>query len=129
MSAQILQEAINRPTQIIQGKPTSKPNYWVFIKKDSPNKISVLEVSEAKEGIEIVGWRMENDKAVARIEKNVRKEGGQVLIEGDFSPAAADLSDFQPDAASVTCGRLYAGGYPGDFNHAHWLQFTICHTG
>jgi hypothetical protein len=76
MSAQILQETINRPTQIIQGKPTSKPNYWVFIKKDSPNKISVLEVSEAKEGIEIVGWRMGNDKAVARIEKE-RPEGGR----------------------------------------------------
>jgi hypothetical protein len=62
MSAQILQETINRPTQIIQGKPTNKPNYWVFIKKDSPNKISVLEVSEAKEGIEVVGWWMGDDK-------------------------------------------------------------------
>jgi hypothetical protein len=48
MSAQILQETINRPTQIIQGKPTNKANYWVFIKKHSPNKISILEVSEAK---------------------------------------------------------------------------------
>jgi hypothetical protein len=102
MSAQILQETINRPTQIIQGKPTNKPNYWVFIKKDSPNKISVLEVSEAKEGIEVVGWWMGDDKAVARIEKNARKEGGQILIEGDFSPTAADLSDFQPDTNTIS---------------------------
>jgi hypoxanthine phosphoribosyltransferase len=45
---------------------------------------------------------MGDDKAVARIEKNARKEGGQVLIEGDFSPTAADLSDFQPDTNTIS---------------------------
>lgn len=75
----------------------TKPTYWVAIKSSSISSLVVIEVSETKEFIEIVGWRYANEKNLAQLERQAQREGGQFLIlfpEGDM---AAGLSALPSD--------------------------------
>jgi hypothetical protein len=90
----ILKEAIYSPTKLIQDKPKTKPDYWVFVKENGKNKISVIELSEHKDSYEIIGWRYTDKKGLENIKKRAEREGGQVLITNSeqVEKGAADLS-------------------------------------
>ena len=53
-SRKILSFALYNPDIIGQTQPTQRPNHWVAIQLDEKSPITVLEVNENKENIEIV---------------------------------------------------------------------------
>ncbi len=114
-NAEILQQAIYAPDEIIQSKPGSKPNYWTFIKSDEKSKISVIEISEGKDQYEIVNWYEASPKFVEKIRSRAKREGGRFLItEGLSSQGAADLSALPSNPNSKVTqsdgdGQLYQG--------------------
>ena len=61
-SRQILNNALYSPNKYGKNRPVTKPTYWVAIKSSSISSLVVIEVSETKEFIEIVGWRYANEK-------------------------------------------------------------------
>ena len=96
-SRQILNNALYSPNKYGKNRPVTKPTYWVAIKSSSISSLVVIEVSETKEFIEIVGWRYANEKNLAQLERQAQREGGQFLIlfpEGDM---AAGLSALPSD--------------------------------
>ena len=96
-SRTILRNALYSPDKYGRNRPITKPTYWVAIKSSSISSIVVIEVSEMKEFVEIVGWRYANAKHLAQLEKQAQREGGQFLIlfpEGDM---AAGLSALPSD--------------------------------
>lgn len=99
-SRTILRNALYSPNKYGRNRPITKPTYWVAIKSSTVNSIIVIEVSETKEFVEIVGWRYANAKHLAQLEKQAQREGGQFLIlfpEGDMAAGLSALpSDLLP---------------------------------
>ncbi|OGV45214.1 MAG: hypothetical protein A2017_06645 [Lentisphaerae bacterium GWF2_44_16] len=95
----ILNEALYQTTELFQGKPKEKPDYWVFVKKNGKSKLAVVELSESKDNYEIVGWRYSDLKGLDNIKNRAGTEGGQFLItKGDETQRAADLSALRPSS-------------------------------
>ena len=71
-SRQILNNALYSPNKYGKNRPVTKPTYWVAIKSSSISSLVVIEVSETKEFIEIVGWRYANEKNLAQLERQAQ---------------------------------------------------------
>ena len=56
------------------------------------NAVVVLDVFRDKKHVEIVGWRLVNEKGLAKMQRQAEREGGQFLILSPNDGAAAALS-------------------------------------
>lgn len=93
----IIGNALYSPDRYGKNRPVSKPNYWVAIKSSANSSVVVIEVSETKDYVEIVGWRYANERNLAQLEKQAQREGGQFLILFPEGDTAAGLSTLPSD--------------------------------
>ena len=96
-SRTIIGKALYSPDKYGRNRPITKPNYWVAIKNSTNSSIVVIEVSETKNYVEIVGWRYANERNLAQLEKQAQREGGQFLILFPEGDTAAGLSTLPSD--------------------------------
>lgn len=99
-SRAILMSALYSPTLIGQVQPMKRPNYWVAIETADKNSVVVLEVSNNKNNVEIVGWRLVDAKGLEKMKRQAEREGGQFLIQTSNNDAAAALSTLPSDLPS-----------------------------
>ncbi len=89
----IFDAALYHAEEIINDKPSAKPNYWVLAKIDGKSSIVTIEISETKDANEIVGWRFASAKSVEQIKNRAGREGGQVLVTKSDAQGSSDLHD------------------------------------
>ena len=99
-SKMILANALYSTNLYGQTQPITRPNYWVVIRTSDPNKVAVLEVSEKKDNIEIVGWRYAGERQLEELRKQSEREDGQLLILTSDKEAAAGLSTLPSDVSA-----------------------------
>ena len=99
-SRKILKESLYSTNLYGQTQPKSRPNYWVVIRTSDPNRIAVLEVSENKDNVEIVGWRYAGERQLEELRKQAEREDGQLLILTSEKEAAAGLSTLPSDVSA-----------------------------
>lgn len=99
-SRKILKDALYSTNLYGQTQPKSRPNYWVVIRTSDPNKVVVLEVSENKDNVEIVGWRYAGERQLEELRKQAEREDGQLLILTSEKEAAAGLSTLPSDVSA-----------------------------
>lgn len=99
-SRRILKEALYNTDLVGRTQPKKRPNHWVAIKVDEESPITVLEVNENKDNVEVVGWYRLDDRNLGRIKRQAEREGGELLI---LTPkgAAASLSTLPLNSSSV----------------------------
>ena len=76
----ILKRALYNPDLVGQTQPVTRPNYMVAVQTGDGNAVTVLEVTQSKENVEIVGWRDVNERGLELMKKQAAKEGGQLLV-------------------------------------------------
>lgn len=79
-SRSILERSLYNPNLIGQSQPVTKPNYRIAIQTGDKNAITILDVHQSKENVEVVGWRNINEKGFERLKRQAAREGGQFLI-------------------------------------------------
>jgi hypothetical protein len=79
-SRSILKRSLYNPNLVGQSQPATKPNYRIAIQTGDRNAITILDVHQSKENIEVVGWRSINEKGFERLKRQAAREGGQFLI-------------------------------------------------
>lgn len=99
-SRSILKEALYFTNLYGRTQPKSRPNYWVAIRTSERNKLVVLEVSEKKDNVEIVGWRYAGERQIEELRKQAEREDGQLLILTSTKEAAAGLSTLPSDVSN-----------------------------
>ena len=99
-SKMILANALYSTNLYGQTQPLTRPNYWVVIRTSDPNKVAVLEVSEKKDNVEIVGWRYAGERQLEELRKQSEREDGQLLILTSDKEAAAGLSTLPSDVSA-----------------------------
>ena len=72
----------------------------MVIRTSDPNKVVVLEVSENKNNVEIVGWRYAGERQLEELKRQAEREDGQLLILTPDTRAAAGLSTLPHDLSS-----------------------------
>ena len=78
-------------------QPISRPEYWIVIHTAIKNYVVVLEASNNKDDIEIVGWRYSGKRQLEKLRKQAVREDGQLLIQTPKEKgAAAGLSTLPP---------------------------------
>ena len=90
-SRTILREALYQNNGYGQTQPITRPNYWVILRTSDPNRVVILEVSNNKDNVEIVGWRYAGEVQIEQLKNQAEREGGQLLIQTS-DEAAAGLS-------------------------------------
>lgn len=98
-SRHILNAALYNTDIVGQTQPTPRKNHWVVIKLDEESPITVLEVNENKDNVEVVGWYRLDNRNLEKIKRQAEREGGELLI---LTPkgAAASLSTLPSDLSS-----------------------------
>ena len=91
-SRDILRSALYNPNIVGSTQPVKRPDYKVAIRTGEKNAVVVLDVYREKDYVEIVGWRMVNEKGLAKMQRQAEREGGQFLILSPNDGAAAALS-------------------------------------
>lgn len=91
-SRAILTNALYNPNLIGQTQPVKRPSYKVAVQTGDKNSIVVLDVYNDKKQVEIVGWRLINEKGLAKMKRQAEREGGQFLILSPKDGSAAALS-------------------------------------
>lgn len=91
-SRAILKSALYNPNLVGSTQPIKRPDYKVAIRTGEKNAVVVLDVFRDKEHVEIVGWRLVNEKGLAKMQRQAEREGGQFLILSPNDGAAAALS-------------------------------------
>ena len=76
----ILDLAIYHPIVIMQGKPNKKPNYYAAVNTGEYYAVSVLDTNPKNKYIEIVDWRLVNQKGYNKMCNTANLEDGQILI-------------------------------------------------
>ncbi len=76
----ILRSALYNPDLTGQTQPSKKPNHWVAIKLDEKSPITVLEVNEDKEHVEVVGWYTLDQRNLDRIKRQAERNGGELIV-------------------------------------------------
>ncbi len=99
-SRKILNEALYSTNLYGQTQPKTRPNYWVAIRTSTPNRVVVLEVTEKKDNVEIVGWRYAGERQLEELRKQAEREDGQLLILTSDNEAAAGLSTLPSDVST-----------------------------
>ena len=96
-SRKILTSALYNTNLYGQTQPKSRPNYWVAIHTSDPNSVVVLEIANKKDNVEIVGWRYAGKRQLDELERQAKREDGQLLILTSDKEAAAGLSTLPSD--------------------------------
>ncbi len=91
-SRAILENALYNPNIVGQTQPIKRPSYKVAVQTGNKNSIVVLDVYNDKKQVEIVGWRLINEKGLAKMQRQAEREGGQFLILSPKNGSAAALS-------------------------------------
>ena len=91
-SRDILRSALYNPNLVGSTQPIRRPDYKVAIRNGEQNAVVVLDVYQEKDFVEIVGWRMVNEKGLAKMQRQAEREGGQFLILSPNDGSAAALS-------------------------------------
>lgn len=91
-SRNILRSALYNPNLVGSTQPIRRPDYKVAIRTGEQNAVVVLDVYQEKDFVEIVGWRMVNERGLAKMQRQAEREGGQFLILSPNDGSAAALS-------------------------------------
>ena len=79
-SRDILTNALYNTDLVGQTQPTKRPKHWVAIQLDEKSPITVLEVNENKDNVEVVGWYTLDNRNLERIKRQAANEGGELLM-------------------------------------------------
>ena len=90
-SRSILNDALYKTNLYGQSQPISRPKYWAVIRTAEKNRV-VLEVNNNKDNVEIIGWRFMGENQLKGLERQAKREDGQLLILTPNNGAAAGLS-------------------------------------
>ena len=88
----ILRSALYSTNLVGLTQPIKRPDYKVVIQTGNTNSVVVLDVYRQKEYIEVVGWRMVNQRGLDEMKRQAEREGGQFLILSPIEGSAAALS-------------------------------------
>ncbi len=91
-SRAILENALYNPNLVGQTQPVKRPSYKVAVQTGDKNSIVVLDVYNDKKQVEIVGWRLINEKGLEKNEKTSRTRGR--AIPHTFSQRRVGSSPF-----------------------------------
>lgn len=103
-SRNILRSALYNPNLVGSTQPIRRPDYKVAIRTGEQNAVVVLDVYQEKDFVEIVGWRMVNEKGLAKMQRQAEREGGQFLILSPNDGSAAALSALPLGLSSASEG-------------------------
>ena len=94
-SREILQNALYNTNLYGQSQKRTRPYNWIVIHLANKNDTVVLEVSENKENVEIVGWRYMGVRQLQQVKNQAIREGSQILILSDTDNAVGffDVTD------------------------------------
>ena len=79
-SRKILGDALYNPDIVGQSQPSTKKTHWVAIKVDEKSPITILEVNDGKNNVEVVGWYTLDARNLERIKRQAEREGGELLV-------------------------------------------------
>ena len=79
-SRKVLSEALYNTDLVGRSQPTKKPNHWVAIKLDEKSPITVLEVNDNKDNVEVVGWYTLDERNLGRIKRQAERNGGELIM-------------------------------------------------
>ena len=79
-SRKILGDALYNPDIVGQLQPSTKKTHWVAIKVDEKSPITILEVNDGKDNVEVVGWYTLDARNLERIKRQAEREGGELLV-------------------------------------------------
>lgn len=79
-SRKVLNEALYNTDLVGRSQPTKKPNHWVAIKLDEKSPITVLEVNDNKDNVEVVGWYTLDERNLGRIKRQAERNGGELIM-------------------------------------------------
>lgn len=79
-SKKVLNDALYNTDLVGHTQPTKKPNHWVAIKLDDKSPITVLEVNDNKDNVEVVGWYTLDEKNLGRIKRQAERNGGELIM-------------------------------------------------
>ena len=88
----LLTDALYNTNIVGQTQPITRPDYKGAIRTGDKNSVVVLDVYNGKKQVEIVGWRRVDEKGLAKMERQAKREGGQFLILSPVDGSAAALS-------------------------------------
>ena len=79
-SRKILGDALYNPDIVGQSQPSTKKTHWVAIKVDEKSPITILEVNDGIDNVEVVGWYTLDARNLERIKRQAEREGGELLV-------------------------------------------------
>lgn len=79
-SKKVLNDALYNTDLVGHTQPTKKPNRWVAIKLDDKSPITVLEVNDNKDNVEVVGWYTLDERNLGRIKRQAERNGGELIM-------------------------------------------------
>ena len=79
-SKKVLNDALYNTDLVGHTPPTKKPNHWVAIKLDDKSPITVLEVNDNKNNVEVVGWYTLDERNLGRIKRQAERNGGELIM-------------------------------------------------
>ena len=79
-SRKVLNDALYNTDLVGRSQPTKKPNHWVAIKLDEKSPITVLEVNDNKDNVEVVGWYTLDERNLGRIKRQAERNGGELIM-------------------------------------------------
>lgn len=79
-SKKVLNDALYNTDLVGHTQPTKKPNHWVAIKLDDKSPITVLEINDNKNNVEVVGWYTLDERNLGRIKRQAERNGGELIM-------------------------------------------------
>ena len=79
-SKKVLNDALYNTDLVWHTQPTKNPNHWVAIKLDEKSPITVLEVNDNKDNVEVVGWYTLDERNLGRIKRQAERNGGELIM-------------------------------------------------
>lgn len=79
-SKKVLNDALYNTDLVGHTQPTKKPNHWVAIKLYDKSPITVLEVNDNKDNVEVVGWYTLDERNLGRIKRQAERNGGELIM-------------------------------------------------
>lgn len=79
-SKKVLNDALYNTDLVGHTQPTKKPNHWVAIKLDDKSPITVLEVNDNKNNVEVGGWYTLDERNLGRIKRQAERNGGELIM-------------------------------------------------
>ena len=99
-SKKVLNDALYNTDLVGHTQPTKKPNHWVAIKLDDKSPITVLEVNDNKDNVEVVGWYTLDERNLGRIKRQAERNGGELIMLTPKDDKVESLSTPPPSSAA-----------------------------